>query len=102
VDYGFNNANGNYSKKMIEYNRNEPARPIMNTACVLTDRFSPLALGIKVKMAFSVGCGDLLDAQREVKARKWELPDDDFSEFTPPQKTMPVETKDTIPRLIVE
>ncbi|MDR2843036.1 MAG: outer membrane beta-barrel protein, partial [Candidatus Symbiothrix sp.] len=57
VDYDFNNAlNGDYSKKhLIEYNRNEPAHPIMNTVCVLTDRFSPLSFGMKLKWTFSVG-----------------------------------------------
>jgi hypothetical protein len=39
----------------------------MNTACVLTDRFSPLAFGVKVKLAFSVGCSDWLNDRKAYK-----------------------------------
>jgi hypothetical protein len=57
VDYGFNNVlSGSYSKKpLIEYNHSIPNQPVINTACVLTERFSPLAFGLKVKLAFPVG-----------------------------------------------
>jgi outer membrane protein OmpA-like peptidoglycan-associated protein len=66
ADYGFNSAlkNSYSEKRFVEYNRTEPSQPIMNTACVLADRFSPLAFGVKVKLAFSVGCRDLLNDRR--------------------------------------
>jgi hypothetical protein len=69
VDYGFNNAlKSSYSgKQFIEYNRIEPEKPLMNTAGVLTNRSSPTAFGIKLKLAFSVGCSDWLNDRKEYR-----------------------------------
>jgi hypothetical protein len=66
VDYGFNNSlkSGYSGKRLVEYNRTTPEKPIMNTACVLTDKFSPMTFGIKLKLAFSVGCRDLLNDRK--------------------------------------
>jgi outer membrane protein OmpA-like peptidoglycan-associated protein len=92
VDYGFNNMQktGYSGKRFIEYNPNDPSKPIMNTACVLSDRFSPVALGIKVKLAFSVGCRDLLNDRKAYKAM--QSADNNFSDFNP---TIP--KVDTVP-----
>ncbi|MDR1348306.1 MAG: PorT family protein [Prevotellaceae bacterium] len=70
VDYGFNDMKkSSYAgKRFVEYNHYEPGRPLMNTACVLTDRFSPLSFGLKVKLAFSVGCSDLLNDRKAYKS----------------------------------
>jgi hypothetical protein len=69
VDYGFNNAlkNAYSEKRFVEYNRANPSQPVMNTACVVADRFSPLAFGVKVKFAFSAGCRDLLNDRKAYK-----------------------------------
>ncbi|MDR1583079.1 MAG: OmpA family protein [Prevotellaceae bacterium] len=69
VDYGFNNVlkSGFTKKPLVEYNHTTPEYPVMNTACVLADRFAPLSFGIKVKLAFSVGCRDLLNDRRAYK-----------------------------------
>jgi hypothetical protein len=64
VDYGFNSLlSREYSQKPpVEYNRVAPEYPVMNTACVLTDRFAPFSFGVKVKVAFPVGCRDRLNS----------------------------------------
>lgn len=86
VDYGFNNMlkNGHSQKMFVEYNRDEPSLPVINTACVLADRLSPLALGIKVKMAFYVGSSDLLNARRaykKLKSKRKQNDENDDSDF---------------------
>jgi hypothetical protein len=70
MDYGFNSIlNGGYSKKpLVEYNRIAPEYPVMNTSCVLAGRFSPMAFGVKVKLAFSVGCSDWLNGREAYKS----------------------------------
>jgi hypothetical protein len=55
VDYGFNNML-NSKKHFIEYNHNEPNSPVVNTACALSKRFSPLSFGLKVKLSLSTEC----------------------------------------------
>lgn len=70
VDYGFSDMlkSGYSGKRMVEYNQNEPSKPLMNTACILSDRFSPMNFGIKLKLAFSAGCSDLLNGRRAYKS----------------------------------
>jgi len=79
VDYGFNNVLNNYysKKQFMEYNHDMPCQPVMNTACVLTDRLSPLAFGIKVKFSFSIRCRDLLNAKSAYKNLKSKSKQDD-------------------------
>jgi len=57
LDYGINNAlkNDCSQKPMVEYNRNEPNEPVMNPAFIPASRISPMALGVKLKMAFVIG-----------------------------------------------
>jgi outer membrane protein OmpA-like peptidoglycan-associated protein len=87
MDYGFNNAlSSSYSgKQLVEYNRNEPAKPVMNTVCVLANRFSPVSFGVKVKLAFSVSCADLLAERRKYRDMQtsgyWE---NDVCDYFPP------------------
>ncbi|GHT35288.1 hypothetical protein FACS189434_12880 [Bacteroidia bacterium] len=95
ADYGLNNMlKGGYSNKsLVEYNHDESAKPIMNTACVLADKFAPLALGIKLKLAFSAGCRDLLNDRKAYKNMQSAVnQDDDFFDFE-----TPVQTVDSIP-----
>jgi outer membrane protein OmpA-like peptidoglycan-associated protein len=70
MDYGFNNMlkNSYPDKRFVEYNRSTPEKPLMNTACVLSDRFSPVNFGVKLKLAFSVGCRDLLNDRKAYRA----------------------------------
>jgi outer membrane protein OmpA-like peptidoglycan-associated protein len=70
MDYGFNNMlkNSYSDKHFAEYNRNAPEKPLMNTACVLSDRFSPVNFGVKLKLAFSVGCRDLFNDRKAYRA----------------------------------
>jgi hypothetical protein len=70
MDYGLNNMlkNGYYGKHLIVYNSNEPSKPVMNSVCLLSDRFSSMNLGMKLKMAFSLGCSDLLNDRRTYKS----------------------------------
>jgi outer membrane protein OmpA-like peptidoglycan-associated protein len=86
MDYGFNNTlQGDYPEKhLAEYNRHEPGRPVMNSACVLTDRLAPLAFGLKLKMAFGVGCRDLLNDRKAYKATL-SARKDDFFDFIMPE-----------------
>jgi outer membrane protein OmpA-like peptidoglycan-associated protein len=89
MDYGFNNTlKSSYSgKRFVEYNRIEPEKPVMNTACVLTDKVSPMAFGVKLKLAFSVGCSDLLNDRKAYRAmqlnRKNDFYDFDIQNQTP-------------------
>ena len=101
VDYGFNNTqHGDYSKKhLVEYNHREPDRPIINTACVLVDKVSPLAFGVKLKWAFSVGCRDLLNDRRAYKTMLSTRNDDYFDFIIPeiqPVDTVKLVVRDTI------
>jgi hypothetical protein len=112
VDYGFNDMKkSSYSeKRFVEYNHNEPAQPLMNTACVLADKFSPLSFGVKLKLAFSVGCRDWLNDRKAYQTMQSEEYDDyfDFSPEIQPQMidTIPfapvVVPADTIPAKILE
>jgi len=100
VDYGFNSLlNSSYSKKLlVEYNRIEPSQPLMNTACVLVDRISSLAFGLKIKFAFSFGCRDLLIARKAYKKLKVAVKQDDGGdedEFFDFSKSF-IQQKDTI------
>jgi outer membrane protein OmpA-like peptidoglycan-associated protein len=81
VDYGLNNALNNHCSDMrfVEYNRNAPEKPLMNTTCVLSDKFSPLNFGVKLKLAFSVGCRDLLKDRKTYRAMR--LKGNDFYDF---------------------
>jgi outer membrane protein OmpA-like peptidoglycan-associated protein len=88
VDYGFNDMlKSSYSEKhFMEYNQNEPSKPIVNTACVLPGRFSPVSFGVKLKLAFSVGCRDLLNDRRAYKSML-PLQYDDYYDFMPETQT---------------
>jgi outer membrane protein OmpA-like peptidoglycan-associated protein len=68
-------------KRFVEYNSREPSNPVVNTACVLSDKFSPMNFGVKVKLAFSVGCRDLLNDRRAYKSIQ-KAQYDDFYDFT--------------------
>jgi outer membrane protein OmpA-like peptidoglycan-associated protein len=85
MDYGFNNIlkSGYSGKRFVEYNRIAPEKPAMNTACVLTDKFSPMAFGVKLKLAFSVGCRDLLNDRKAYRAMQLSR-ENDFYDFPPP------------------
>jgi hypothetical protein len=103
VDYGLNNALKNHcsDKRFVEYNHNAPEKPLMNTACVLSDKFSPLNFGVKLKLAFSVGCRDLLNdrkAYREMQLKCNDFYDFDTQNQTPetPRPTLAVVPADTI------
>jgi outer membrane protein OmpA-like peptidoglycan-associated protein len=82
MDYGFNNAlKSSYSgKRFVEYNRIASEKPIMNTACILTDKLSPMVFGLKLKLAFSVGCRDLLNDRKAYRAMQLNR-ENDFYDF---------------------
>lgn len=86
MDFGFNNIlKSDYSEKtLVEYNRNVPGHPVMNTACVLTKRAVPLLFGLKVKMAFSI-------VSRDSRASKSLQQSDGFYDFE-----NPVQEEDTV------
>jgi outer membrane protein OmpA-like peptidoglycan-associated protein len=88
MDCGFNNLlKHSYSgKRLVEYNRLEPEKPLMNTACVLADKFSPMAFGVKLKLAFSVGCRDLLNDRKAYRAMQSGR-ENDFYDFPPPAES---------------
>ena len=72
IDYGFNNIlkNSNPSR-FVEYNHNEPSQPVMNSFLASQNsRVSPFSFGLKLKMAFSVGCRDLLSDRKEYKSMR--------------------------------
>jgi outer membrane protein OmpA-like peptidoglycan-associated protein len=84
ADYGFNSMLNicHSDKRFVEYNSKEPSKPVVNTACVLSDKFSPMNFGVKLKLAFSVGCRDLLNDRKAYKSMQ-KAQYDDFHDFTP-------------------
>ncbi|GHT40839.1 hypothetical protein FACS189437_07000 [Bacteroidia bacterium] len=95
MDYGFNNElkNAYSDKRFVEYNRNAPEKPLINTACVLSDKFSPLNFGVKLKLAFSVGCRDLLNDRKAYRAMQFNQ-DNGFYDYDT-QNQMPDTTQPT-------
>ncbi|MDR0412474.1 MAG: OmpA family protein [Dysgonamonadaceae bacterium] len=86
ADYGFTDMrkSGYAGKALVEYNSIVPNQPKMNTACILSGHFAPVSFGFKVKLAFSVGCRDWLQAKRAYKNMQSigkRESDDDFYEF---------------------
>jgi len=70
MDYGFNNTLKNSkSRRFVEYNHYEPSQSAMNS--FLDSQNSKVALfafGLKLRMAFSVGCGNLLNDYKVYKS----------------------------------
>jgi outer membrane protein OmpA-like peptidoglycan-associated protein len=97
MDYGFNNLmKGNSANsRFVEYNSIEPANPLINSA---STHFSPLSVGLKLKLGFSVGCNDRLADQRAYKARRSSGGEngDDYFEYIPPVKESGIQNE-TVP-----
>lgn len=61
-DYGFNDVNKGDKRHLIEYNQKSPDKPILNSATMsiqsdskqLVEKMNLMALGVKVKLAFSL------------------------------------------------
>ncbi|MDR2475800.1 MAG: hypothetical protein LBD45_08060, partial [Bacteroidales bacterium] len=86
-----------------------PEKPIINTACVLSDKFLPLNFGVKLKLAFSVGCCDLLNDRKMFQAmqgREYEYYEFDTQNNTidamPAISVLPVVFADTVKATISE
>lgn len=75
VDYAFGSMlkNGDTNRQFIEYNRSNPAMPLVN-GFLQQERFPPLTLGLKIKFAFPFGYSG--NETRE------PFFDDDFYEFS--------------------
>jgi outer membrane protein OmpA-like peptidoglycan-associated protein len=99
MDYGLNNTlkSSYFGKRFVEYNRMEPEKPLMNTACVLTNRFSPMSFGIKLKLSFSVGCSDWLNDRRAYRTMQLNQ-ENDFYDFDVQNQTP--ETAPPIPAAV--
>ena len=56
LDYGLNAINNKGSKKLVEYNSETPEEFINNSVMqtAMIDKVTPIALGVKVRMAFSI------------------------------------------------
>jgi outer membrane protein OmpA-like peptidoglycan-associated protein len=79
MDYGLNDMVKDRSKnRFVEYNYENPAEPQINglltslhsysgNSRAFAEKVAPLAIGIKLKLAFSVGCGDLLAERRRYR-----------------------------------
>jgi hypothetical protein len=79
MDYGLNDIVKDRRKtRFVEYNYKNPAEPRINglltslhghsdDSRTFIEKVSPLAIGIKLKLAFSVGCGDLLAERRRYR-----------------------------------
>ena len=102
ADYGFNNMqkNGN-PNRFVEYNRNNPAQPIMNSVfAAQNSKVSPLAFGVKVKIAFPVGCRDFLNDHKTYKAMQ-TADNEDYYDFIVPEIQPPVEPPPPAPAPVV-
>lgn len=55
-DYGLNDINKDNDKKLVQYNTTDPANFITNSVLQtsLTDKVRPMALGLKVRLAFGL------------------------------------------------
>ena len=70
MDYGFNNS-FKYSNpsRFVEYNRYEPSQPVMNGFLDYQNgKVTPFAFGLRLRMAFSVGCYNLLKDRKTYKS----------------------------------
>jgi outer membrane protein OmpA-like peptidoglycan-associated protein len=79
MDYGLNDMVREKSKnRFVEYNYENPAEPQINglltslhshsgNSRAFVEKVTPLAIGIKLKLAFSAGCGDLLAERRRYR-----------------------------------
>jgi outer membrane protein OmpA-like peptidoglycan-associated protein len=78
MDYGLNDIKDRGKNRFVEYNYENPAEPQINGLLTSSHTYSgnsrafaekavPFAIGIKLKLAFSVGCGDLLAERRRYK-----------------------------------
>ena len=101
ADYGFNNMQKNsHPKRFVEYNHSKPDKPLINS--VLTSQnsmISPLAVGVKLTLAFSVGCRDLLNARKAYKTiLSTRNGNDDFFDFIIPE----IKPADTVKLVVVD
>jgi outer membrane protein OmpA-like peptidoglycan-associated protein len=79
MDYELNDMVRERGKnRFVEYNYENPAEPQINglltslnshsgNSRAFVEKVAPLAIGIKLKLAFSVGCGDLLAERRRYR-----------------------------------
>jgi outer membrane protein OmpA-like peptidoglycan-associated protein len=86
LDYGFNTVIGNRGKEnFVAYNYENPAAPLLNglTASgygnpdnrrAFMGKVAPVAVGIKLKLHFAVGCGDLLTDRKRYKDMRQASP----------------------------
>jgi hypothetical protein len=97
MDYGLNDMVRERGKnRFVEYNCKNPAEPQINGLLTSLHSYSgnsrafmekavPFAVGIKLKLAFSVGCGDLLAERRRYRdmqtSKYWE---NDVHDYSPP------------------
>jgi outer membrane protein OmpA-like peptidoglycan-associated protein len=83
IDYGLNNVIRGYAKKrFVGYNYDNPAEPHINGLLAsvygspgnrqaFMEKVSPLAIGIKLKLAFAIGSGDLLAERRRYREMRY-------------------------------
>jgi outer membrane protein OmpA-like peptidoglycan-associated protein len=68
MDYDFTERINSSANRFIQYNTENPALPVMNR--VQKGKIEPFSIGLKLKLAFSVGCSDLLASRKAYKAMK--------------------------------
>ncbi|GAB6120017.1 OmpA family protein [Dysgonomonas termitidis] len=83
IDYGLNNVVRGYAKeRFVGYNYENPAEPHINglptsvygahdNRLSFMEKVSPLAIGIKLKLAFAIGSGDLLAERRRYREMRY-------------------------------
>ncbi|GAB6008777.1 OmpA family protein [Dysgonomonas reticulitermitis] len=83
IDYGLNNVVRGYGKeRFVGYNYENPSDPHINGLLAsvygspgnrlsFMEKVSPLAIGIKLKLAFAIGSGDLLAERRRYREMQY-------------------------------
>jgi outer membrane protein OmpA-like peptidoglycan-associated protein len=100
MDYGLNDmVKGRGKNRFVEYNYENPSEPQINglltslhthsgNSLAFTEKAASLAAGIKLKLAFSAGCSDLLAERRRYRdiqaSGYWE---NEVYDFSPPAES---------------
>jgi outer membrane protein OmpA-like peptidoglycan-associated protein len=104
VDYGLNNpVKGRGKNHFVEYNYDNPTEPQINGLLTSLQKVSSLSAGIKLKLAFSVGCRDLLAEKRRYKNMQTDVYwNNSVYDYPPPAEfaTQEASANDTVNKVV--